>query len=312
MKKYCAINIGSNSSKMLVAECQDNVMISEVKISKMANDIFVTGLGEEVNTTGRLTERGIKATVGAVKIFVETALKLGVEDIWITITAAGRKAVNTDELAGCILKETGINIEILPYTEEARLAVTGVLGSNVLCGTNIADVLVIDTGGASTEFIRMKDEISAATIDVGALTLTNEYLVSDPPEAEEIARMNEDIDKHLLKVKSGDPITKVIAVGGAIASLAMVRLGAKGLYEDIHGICLPIAYVESILEDFSKKSYHELKKIPGMPEGRHTTIFAGISILHRCMKAFCVDEIVISYAGILEGMIMDMAQIKMS
>src|SRR5881275_133309 len=100
----CAcVDIGSNTTRLLVAECRDS------GVRELMTQRVFTRLGKALRHNGEISENKVAETAGVVKQQVRHARELGAERIAIVATAAIRQAPNRDELVGEIERRTGLS-----------------------------------------------------------------------------------------------------------------------------------------------------------------------------------------------------------
>jgi len=318
MKRYMAVNIGSNSSKVLIADC--NIIGDNVYLNKVFTDVVVTGIGRNVRTTGKLTNEGIESTIKAVSCFVEKGEFFNVDDVWITATEAARISENSHELVNEVKCNTGYDLDIISDDKESKLALAGVLSTELVQKTVESGFVVIDSGGASTELITVKDDIFAdeniltKSLKMGAATLTQEFIFNDPPTADEYMRMCQHI-KGLLECVETDfkkKTKKFYGIGGAATILAALKWQTNEFDEDIiNGTEITLKECGELLKRTISLPHESRKSLSGMiNSNRALTVPAGIAIFYQCMKFLNAEKIIISIAGILEGMIINMVKSK--
>jgi exopolyphosphatase/guanosine-5'-triphosphate,3'-diphosphate pyrophosphatase len=206
------IDIGSNTTRLLVAEARDG-LLREL----LAQRAF-TRIGKSVRK-GQIPADKVAETADVVASQVRMALELGADRIDAVATAAIRKAVNRDQLAAAIGERAGVVLRILTEEEEARLSFVG--ATRTLTAPPRDTVAVVDVGGGSTE-------IAVGTVDggvewwaslpIGSGLLSDGYLHADPPAADELERAR----LHAAGAFEGltpPPAAEAVAVGGSATSL---------------------------------------------------------------------------------------------
>ena len=193
--RVAAIDAGTNTTRLLVAEAQEG------GLTDVERRLIFSRLGEGVDTTGRLSPRGVKATTAAIAEFVDRSRELGAVRIRVAGTSAVREAANGEELLASVKEATGLDIEVLSGEAEAALSFAG--ATEDLPGGRY---LVCDIGGGSTELAEgRKGEMltEKAAIDgvislkLGVVRLTERHLAHDPPTPDELTSLEADIDRTL-------------------------------------------------------------------------------------------------------------------
>ena len=216
MTLCAAIDIGSNTTRLLVAEPVDG------QLKKAMEQRAYTRIGKAIDDEGAIQPEKIEEVGEVVGTQLRLARELGAEEIRAVATAAIREASNCAAVAQAIGNAAGIPIEVLPEEEEGRLAF---LGATKTLG-HPADGLigVVDIGGGSTEVILgtvTGGVQSVRSWPVGSGNLAEELISSDPPSAAEIRRIRDRIDDIFEGVEFEQP-AQAVAVGGSATSLRRI------------------------------------------------------------------------------------------
>lgn len=222
VRRAC-IDIGSNTTRLLVAECQDKRLegIHQVRA--------FTCIGRGVGSDGRITASKIAEVVAVVCGQVADARSLGAEEVIGVATAAIRRATNGADLARAIESACGLEVRILTGEEEAQLAFIGAAGT--LDHPPAGALGVVDVGGGSSEIVVGTAPSTVGwslSFALGSGDLAERYLRSDPPTAKELDALRGHIAAELAGVEPPVP-SVAVAVGGSAASvprLAGARLDA--------------------------------------------------------------------------------------
>lgn len=148
-----SIDIGSNSLLLLIAEVDQSKIISEI-----SSKIKITSLGHEVDKTHQFAEKSMAATKVAFKEFYDEILKFDLDpkQTIVTATEASRVAFNADEFYAKVKADFGFEVQIITSTAEAYYTALGVSLAFASLNPTIADLTIMDIGGASTEIIRVQ------------------------------------------------------------------------------------------------------------------------------------------------------------
>src|ERR1700734_36508 len=216
MPTFAAIDIGSNSCRLKIASVEQH------HLKTLHEDREVTRLGEGVFQNGEITPEAMASTIKALRRF-HRAVQLHVADkVRVVATSAMRDARNAAAFTAWVRSATGWSVEVISGLEEGRLIHLGVgthePGARGRC-------LLIDLGGGSCEVTlsdagRIKEMVS---LPLGAVRLQQEFLRTDPPAKEDIARLKQYIDRELRRAerKLGTPrVSLVIATSGTASALA--------------------------------------------------------------------------------------------
>jgi len=207
------IDIGSNTTRVLVAEAQDG------RLRELLQRRAFTRIGKGLKPGAAIPRAKIEEVAAVVAAHRELAVQVGADPVRTVATAAIRGAANRDEFVAVVSELGGVKVVILDGEEEARLAFLGATRTlgEALDGT----VGVVDVGGGSTEIAvgTLAGGVSWwASFRLGSGHLADEYLHSDPPSAAELARTG----AHAAGVLEGLELPRpgsAVAVGGSAASL---------------------------------------------------------------------------------------------
>ena len=304
--KIGTIDIGTNSMRLLIADYVGN------QIENRRKYVNTTRIGKGVNENGYIIEEAMERNLIALKEFVDMCKAEGCESIYAMGTSALRDSKNGDEFVRRGKELTGVEVKIIGGIEESDLGFKGVLAG--ACKSK-EDILVIDIGGGSTEFILgNEDGIKfSKSENVGALRMTEKFLTIDPINQEEFEAMYHYIEEVLVdtldKLK-GDKIAKLVGIGGTITSLSAMNQGLE-VYsmEKVHNSKVCKKELEKILQNLKKMTLSDKKTIKGLQPKRADIITAGVVILDIIMEKLEFKEITISENDNLEGLICQKSKI---
>ena len=216
MSLCAAIDIGSNTTRLLVAEPVDG------QLKKAMEQRAYTRIGKAVDKKGAIRPEKVAEVAEVVGTQVRLAQELGADEFRAVATAAIRDASNGEEVAETIGRLAGIPIEVLPEEEEGRLSFLG--ATKTLGHAAEGLVGVVDIGGGSTEVIlgTVADGVqSVRSWPVGSGNLAEEMIESDPPSPAEIRRIRDRIEDIFAGVEYDRP-AQAVAVGGSATSLRRI------------------------------------------------------------------------------------------
>lgn len=295
--KLATIDIGTNSTRLLVSEITPNCELKQLfKTGK------VTRLGKGVKKTGRLSKESIEKTVSALKEFKEIIKQYEVDKIIVVTTEAARLAKNAEEFLSRV-RELGFEIKILSDREEAEL----VFKANVLAFNVKGRAMTIDLGGGSTEVVygTLEEVEYLESLKFGVVTMYEEFLKSDPPTEEELSKLESFVKTHLLKVKKQIKSSdfEVFAVGGTITSVVAMEEEME-IYkpEIVHGYKVTKSMIEKWYKKLASLTEPERKKIKGLEENRSDVIIPGLAFFKVFCEVFDKDNLTVSEHGLLYGL----------
>jgi exopolyphosphatase/guanosine-5'-triphosphate,3'-diphosphate pyrophosphatase len=210
---YACIDVGSNTTRLLVAE------VREGGLSEIAVRREFTRIGRSLIGEGRLPQEKIGELCGIIAGQAELARELGATRIAVVGTAAVRHARNRDELAKAIRERCGLGLRVLSGSEEAELSFAGATRCRGRPpGGRLA---VIDAGGWSTEVVlgTYADGVAwSESFPIGSGLLADRHLRSDPPAPAELAAVRDEVRQAFAGVEL-DGAQQAAAVGGSATSL---------------------------------------------------------------------------------------------
>jgi len=300
--RVAAIDIGTNSIRLLKAEIIDGKLISGDKALDM------TRIGEGVNETGMLSEAGMKRSVKALAAFAQEAQAWGAKHIFALATSAVRDAKNREVFLKRVKEVCGLEIEVISGEQEAKIGFVGVLAGL----TNLeGQLLVIDVGGGSTELI-VGDALGiqfAYSANVGAVRMTGKHITTDPISNIECENVKVDIAKItsevLMELKKYN-ITKAIGIGGTATTLGAMKLEME-TYDRfvIQNSSITNKEIKKINKSLEALSVEERKKIKGLQPKRADIILAGSMVVEHVLENLELEEMYISDFDNLEGCLKD-------
>lgn len=302
---FAAIDVGSNTIRMLIGTFHDN------EFSRILTGQKITRLAQGIRETGSLAKGNMERSLSVMKDFSKTMARHGASYVRAVGTSALRDAQNSGEFINMVLHETGIQIDVISGTEEAMLTARGVLcGFKNLTGS----YLIIDIGGGSTEWIIQNEEdpsgnLLCGTLPIGVVNLHENFIKTDPPAKEDITALTDSINALFISgirgvVNSFTGIDRLIGTGGTITTLAAIDLGLREYdHEMVHGHCMPFQRLNELKSKLLCLSLKERKNIAGVEPERADLIIPGILLTIRLLEFFGFREITVSDFGLLEGII---------
>jgi exopolyphosphatase / guanosine-5'-triphosphate,3'-diphosphate pyrophosphatase len=281
-----AIDIGSNTTRVLVAEPQDG------QIRKVMEQRAYTRIDKSSTRQGKISAEKIAEVAEVVSTQVRLAEELEPEAIRIVATAAIREARNRDQVVAEVTRACGIPVDVLSEEEEGRLAFIG--ATKTLGHPVEGDVGVADVGGGSSEIIigSVTDGVrSVQSFKIGSGALADEFLVNDPPSAAEIRALRDYIGDFFDDVEIERP-KQAVAVGGSATSLRAL-VGAVLEYETL----------ERAVRVLSGDPIAEIAKRFELDPRRVKILPAGVLLLEK-LSELLAQPLQIGKGGLREGIIL--------
>jgi len=301
-----AIDVGSNSVRLLIVDADGQRVLREMAITRLAAG---------VDATGHLDDDALRRTLTTIAGFRTLADAQGVEDrLRIAATSAVRDAADRQRFFDGVLASTGVAAEVLTGEEEAALAFAGA----ALAVDVERPTVVIDIGGGSTELIvgtRTGEVAASVSLQLGCVRIAERCLASDPPSDEERRTARRLIDEqldHAAEVLSnqGGALTDAVgavAVAGTATTLGALHLGLQSYDEDrIHGVRVPTSALATLAGVLAAMTSAERGALGPIQAGREDVIHGGAMILHAILQRTGIDGVAISEADNLDGLVASM------
>lgn len=301
MATFAAVDIGSNSVRLKIARLARSGFVS------VHEDREVTRLGETVFRTGLLEPQSMAATIKALQRFHRAVQRHGAAAVRVVATSAMREAKNAKAFGDWLRSATGWKIEVITGLEEGRLIHLGVMAGTRLTARR---VLLIDLGGGSCELtFSVGGQIQEmASLPLGAVRLTEEFLANDPPKPKELQRLRAYIAEEVARIERRVLARKVqatIATGGTAATLA--NLSAKRRGGDPRGATAATASaIHRIAEKVAGLDLEERRAVPGLGPRRAEIIVAG-SAVYAGLMVHGIRGFRYSPLGVRDGLLAQMA-----
>lgn len=305
MSRVAGVDIGTNSVRLLVADIDR----ADGPLKTIDRRMRITRLGQGVDSTRRLAPEAIDRTVAVLREYREAIEGGGVDRVRATATSAARDAANRDDFFAAATDALGVIPELVSGEEEARLSFTGAT-------TDLdapAPYLVVDIGGGSTEFILGTDAPEAlCSIDVGCVRVTEQWLHSDPPAPEELSNAVAVVRDYLTDVERAIPgihdAATFVGLAGTITTIAAVEQGLPEYDRgEIHHFRLTRAAAEEVFRTLALEPAADRRHNPGLEPERVDVIVGGAVVLVAILRGLDVDEVLVSEADILDGLVRSIA-----
>ena len=296
MVKIAAIDLGSNSTRLLIAE------ISGEDFNILEKSHVVTKMAEGLEENGFISDDSRKRVIKTLKTFLKQIKKHEVSQVFAVGTAAMRDSTNTNEFIDEIKRKIDIEVEVITGQQEGIITSLGVLHFM----ENLQNYLIVDIGGRSTEFVyEDNNKVISHSIDLGVVTLTEKYFSELPATKDKIIKAEQEVLEKVNNLKI--PNSKLlIGVAGTATSLGSIYLEQDRFDEsEVHNIeisQLELINIKNTIRDFNEPEI--IIKFKGVDPKRAKTITSGIVILENIMKRYENSSIIISKNDILEGLIL--------
>ena len=297
MRRLAAIDIGTNTIRMLVAETQGGKR--PVPVSRRRS---VIGLGRTLRETGRIGEAEFAAGLRVLREFRREMERGGVAAYRACGTACLRDAENRAAFLEAAAGE-GIDIGVIGPAEEARLTWEGIRWAVAGRPGDVA----MDIGGGSTEFVFGPREGESVSLSTGVVVLSALLPLSDPPDPWELRAVSYYAGR---RIEDGTRpfgrrrFRRLIGTAGTFTTLAAMERGMTRYDPDrINGARLSAAVVRRWADRLGRMTDAQRLRVPGMEKGRERYVVPGALLIVAAMERFRLNGVTVSDAGLLEGIL---------
>ncbi len=307
--KLAAIDIGSNSIKLAVVDAA-----ASDSFAVLAREKDVVRLGHETLSNGHLAPAAIERAANSVKRFRSIAEARGAETIIAVATASVREANNSAQFIKEIERQTAVRVEILSGIEEARLI--GLAASQQCAGRGATNINV-DIGGGSTEISVFREgaPLSLFSVKLGAVAMTEKFILSDPPKSKEMSGLRGEIraafDRPARELRgakwtqaSGTSGT-ILAVGDVLRSRITTGTQKKNQAAQPVEAEIVLNQLSRLNITLANMTVAERRNVQGISTQRSDIIVAGGQILEGAMRAFGLPLLRTCDWALREGVIID-------
>ena len=277
MIRVAAVDLGTNSTRLLVADVEDG------RVDEVVRRAVVTRLGEGVDVRRRLLPVPIARVRNVLTDFRRELEALGAERTLAVATSAVRDAENGEAFLGEVEGSYGFVARLLSGDEEADLTRRGL-------GPLDVGTLLLDVGGGSTELVAGGFRTS---LDVGSVRLTERYLASDPPTPAELDEAAQEVRDLLPALE----VEAAVGVAGTVAQLALLA----GTPE------LRLVSIESLLDGLASLPLEERRQVKNLDPARAPVIVGGMLIVREVLRRYGLDRLQFSVRDLLDGAALEAA-----
>jgi exopolyphosphatase / guanosine-5'-triphosphate,3'-diphosphate pyrophosphatase len=325
---YAALDLGTNSCRMLIAQPKGSQFVIVDSFSKSVQ------LGVGLEASGRLSRASMARTIQALRICEKKIEKNNVARMRLVATEACRRARNARDFIRQVRRETGLTLEIIAPEEEARLAV---ISCAPLVNPSTEQLLVVDIGGGSTELVwidlsavapvdrpqaimrlhmgfdaqgegavaRVVDWIS---VPLGVATLKDQFIdVED--DAARFALMSWFFEENLAKfspynVANAREGFQIIGTSGTVTTVAASFLNLRRYDRTkVDGLQMTSDQIDMVIRDYLALGPEGRRNDPRIGRDRHALIMSGAAILQALMRVWPTDRLSVADRGLREGLL---------
>ena len=303
--RLAGVDIGTLTCRLLIADLQDEGRLKEIRSERR-----ILRLGESVDQTKQLSVAAMDRVLQCLKEWREMIEAAHVDAAAAVATSAVRDAENRDEFLDRVKREAGFEVELISGEEEARRTMLGIRSG---LPHGVTDVLALDIGGGSTEFIldRPEQPPIVRSIDIGVVRLCERLLHHDPPTNDEVRQAREWVARETKSAVAGRGnyhTATFVSTAGTITSLAAMAQKLP-VYEParIHNHRLKLDTIQELEQTLLSRKKADRASLPGLEKGREEVIAAGAIIIQTIMETLGKSAVLVSDLGLREGVLIDLA-----
>lgn len=296
--KFAALDVGSNAIRYTIAEFNDRAHFTELE-----NQRFAVRLGHDAFTSGRLEGDAIQGARESALAFRQRLDDLGISHYRAVATSAVRDSRNGAELVDAVRGESGIHLETISGSEEARLVW---LATQHVVKFDRRPWILADLGGGSVEVSIVSDQGIhwSQSHPIGTVRLVEDIA----PGVEDLREFRHLIERYMKRLTlpegSESEIEGIVITGGnaeALADLAGAGLNEEGVTEMTRGD------LRNVLERLAEMTFRERVDDLGLREDRADVIVPAAIIFDRVAEIADAERILVPRVGVKEGVLLDLA-----
>ncbi|GHE95081.1 exopolyphosphatase [Aliiroseovarius zhejiangensis] len=326
---YAALDLGTNSCRMLVAQPKGSQFHVVDSFSKSVQ------LGNGLEASGRLSRSSMSRTVQALRICRKKLIKHDVKRMRLVATEACRRASNGKSFMNYIRRETGLELEIIKPEEEARLAV---VSCAPLVSTKTEQLLVVDIGGGSTELVwidlskvpPMERARSIMRMGRGFVGSASEFpaasvvdWISVPLGVATLREMFDDVEDDagryaLMSVHFEEQLAgfspfhheppragfQIIGTSGTVTTVAATHLGLRRYDRTkVDGLRMTSDQIERVIQGYLALGPQGRRMNSHIGRDRQSLIMSGAAILQALLRVWPTDRLSVADRGLREGIL---------
>ncbi|MGQ0554858.1 MAG: Ppx/GppA phosphatase family protein [Nitrospiraceae bacterium] len=304
--RLAGIDIGTLTCRLLIADLAPGHSLKELRSERR-----ILRLGEGVDQTKRLSSAAMDRVIHCLQEWRNVIDGYHVEATAVVATSAVRDAANRDDFLERVKREAGFEVEVISGEEEARRTLLGIRSG---LPTGVTDILALDIGGGSTEFILDRPGVKpiVRSINIGVVRLCERVLRHDPPTDEEVRQAREWVRREMktaVAEMAGFETATFVGTAGTVTSLA--AMGQKlPTYEPvrIHNYVLKLATIWELEQTLLSRTKAERVGLPGLEKNREEVIAAGAIIIRTIMETLVQQSVLVSDLGLREGVLIHLGR----
>jgi exopolyphosphatase/guanosine-5'-triphosphate,3'-diphosphate pyrophosphatase len=304
--RFAAIDIGTNSFHLIIVEVREG---GKFKLLDREREFLRLGseLGEDLSF---ISDNEKAKAISVLKNFSKLA-NYHKANLRAVSTSAVREAKNKDEFIQAVLEQTGIKVETIEGTEEAKLIFLGMKNALPISDKS---VLGIDIGGGSTEFIYGVNgsTVFAESVKIGAVRLSKKFFPDFITTDSAVKQCSDYVEQQIKmnsKIQTNIKIDFAVGSSGTVDTICLIKQFQKesNIKPRLNGYTFDKSEFDEIYSFvMNLKNPDERMKVPGIESKRADIIPAGFIILKKVFELFNIKKMVLSEYALREGVVYDL------
>jgi exopolyphosphatase/guanosine-5'-triphosphate,3'-diphosphate pyrophosphatase len=289
------IEIGTNSLKLLIYKDQPNFQVVYDKTS-------ISRLGEDYHKTGKISYPALDRNIEEINSCLKICNDYACRHVSLYGTMIFRAAENSQEVLTKIYQKTKLKLQILSGEEEAKYSFLAATSSLSLADKRL---LVVDTGGGSTEFISgsMSQINYQTSLELGAVILTDLFSLDKRVNLETLTRAKNYINKQLASLPNFPHPELIVGIGGTVTSIsAIVQKLQVYSAQKVQASTITSRQVTELIAQLACKNFQERQSIIGLSAKRADIILGGVLIINSILDKFQKNDILVCDNGLRYGL----------
>jgi exopolyphosphatase/guanosine-5'-triphosphate,3'-diphosphate pyrophosphatase len=297
-RRLAVVDLGSNSFRLVVFSHTETWW-------RRTDEIYEpVRVGEHQETGGPLQPEPMERALETIELFAHFCRATGIERIRPLATSAIREASNRRAFLRAARKRSGLGVEVLSRTAEARYGYLAVVNS-----TTLTDGVALDLGGGSMQLTRVtrRRARGAQSWRLGTVVTTERFLPTDRVKPKQLKALREHVRTELQSAPwLAEGQGRLAGIGGTVRNLAGTVMMAEGLPSfGVQGFVIERPALDALVERLAALTPAERRRVPGVKPERADLILAGAVVVQTVMEAGGYDALEVTEAGLREGVLFE-------
>jgi exopolyphosphatase/guanosine-5'-triphosphate,3'-diphosphate pyrophosphatase len=295
VERVAVIDMGSNSWRLVVFGYEPETpwwsLVDEIREA--------VRIGAGLDQDGLLRPDRVDRALHTAAVFAAFCEATGVEKVVAVATSAIRDARNGAELLEEIHRTTGLEARVISGREEAHFGWLAIANS-----TTIEDGFGLDIGGGSIQGMRIEGRrlVESESMPLGAVRVSERFLPDEKVSQKQMKALRAHVAGEFERLGWWQGGGRIVGIGGTIRNLAAAAMKRLSLPDiDVQGFELTREALEELIEELAARPASKRAQVKGIKYDRADVILGGALVLAAAMKQGDFDSIVVTEAGLREG-----------